>query len=317
MHHANDNTRHTAPIVTRLRRASRYGDLGNLVRFSGPDQVSQHADNDDVASGFAVDTVYEIRPTEGEIERACLKQEKYGVGLRFDGRGKITAYRAHDANGDPALDEQGKEQWFPAREGYRQSKGARRRSLAEIAEESAQFLSLRGSGGFPERSSYVERGSGGADAWRMRHARLCELIAGLYNGPRLELDRLGIGARTSFAAARSAVGLAPSDRGPTVVARGAAFLAGKTKGNKLATPGSLVGPACGAEDVWIASMDAPKLEAGLGEHAAVLNEALDGLTARQIAAKRGWGNSKAAEQRAVRAQDRALAALAEAQKQAS
>ena len=89
MHHANDNGHHTAPIITRLRRAGRYRDIGNLVRFAGPDQVSQHADNDNVTSGFAIDTVYEILPTEGEIERACMKQDMYGIGLRFDGRDRI------------------------------------------------------------------------------------------------------------------------------------------------------------------------------------------------------------------------------------
>ncbi|MET4739716.1 hypothetical protein ABIF73_003855 [Bradyrhizobium japonicum] len=317
MIHHNDNARHTAPIVTRLRRAGRYGDLGNLVRFAGPDQVSQHADNDDVASGYAIDTVYEIRPTEGEIERACMKQDVYGIGLRFDGRGRITAYRAHDAKGDPVLDEDGEERWFPAREGYRQSKGARRKSQIELAEESAQHLSLRGSGGFPERSSYVERDSGGADAWRMRHARMCDLIAGLYNGRRVEIDRLGIGARASFEAARSVVGLAPAERGPTVVALGAVFLAGKTRRNALAAEGSFVGAPDAVENAVAAAMDAPAVGHQLGEHAAVLNDALDGLTARQIAAKRGWGSGKAAEQRAVRAQDRALEALAKAQKQAA
>ncbi|MCK1619578.1 hypothetical protein IVA96_23975 [Bradyrhizobium sp. 159] len=314
---ANDNCHHTAPILTRLRRAGRYGDIGNLVRFSGPDQISQHADNDDVASGFAVDTTYEIRPTEGEIERACMGQDVHGIGLRFDSRGRITAYRAHDAKGDPIPDEQGNEQWFPAREGYRQSKGRRRVSQSDLAAQSAQHLSLRGSGGFPERSSYVERGSGGADTWRMRHARMCELIAGLYNDRRLELDRLGVGARATFTEARTAVGLAPAERGPTVVARGAAFLAGKTKGNKLATPGSFVGAPDAAENTIAAALDAPTVALQLGEHAAVLNEALDGMSARQIAAKRGWGTSKAAEQRAIRAQDRALAVLAEAQKRAA
>ncbi|MGY3409519.1 hypothetical protein ACVWZV_005632 [Bradyrhizobium sp. GM5.1] len=186
-----------------------------------------------------------------------------------------------------------------------------------LADESAQHLSLRGSGGFPERSSYAERGSGGADAWRMRHARMCELIAGPYNGRRLELDRLGVGARASFQAARSAVGLAPAERAPTVVARGAVFLAGKTRRNVLATEGSFVGAPDAAENAFVATMDAPAVARQLGEHAAVLNDAMDGLTARQIAAKRGWGNGKAAEQRAVRAQDKALEALAEAQKQAA
>lgn len=316
MHH-NTNGRSTAPIFTRLRRAGRYADLGNLVRFAGPDQISQHADNDDVASGFAVDTVYEIRPTEGEIERACMKQGVHGIGLRFDPRGRITAYRVHNVDGDPVLDEDGNERWFPAREGYRQSKGRRRISQADLAAQSSQHLSLRGSGGFPERSGYVERGSGGEDARRMRHAHMCEQIAGLYNARRLEIDRLGIGARASFNAARRAAGLAPAERCPAAVAPGAVFLAGKTRRNALAAEGSFVGAPDAVENTIAATLDAPAVGRQLGEHAAVLNDAMDGLTARQIAAKRGWGDSKSAEQRAVRAQDRALEALADVQRRAA
>ncbi|WP_426433913.1 hypothetical protein [Bradyrhizobium genosp. P] len=319
MKHDNDNAdHHTAPIITRLRRAGRYGDLGNLVRFSGPDQVSQHADNEDVAEGYGIDTVYEIRPTEGEIARACMKPDPTGnIGLRFDSRGRITAWRAHDAKGDAVLAEDGEERWFPAREGYRQSKGSRRRSLTELAEESAQHLSLRGSGGFLERSTYVERNSGGADYWRMRHAHMLDAMGGHCDMRRREIDRLGIGYRHAFDAARRTVGLAPAEHCPTVVARGASFLAGKTKRNALATEGSFVGAPDAAENAIVAAMDAPKIGASLGDNAAVLGDSLDGMTAREIAAKRGWGNSKAAEQRAVRAQDRALSALADAQKQAA
>lgn len=321
MHHANDNTpRQTAPIVTRLRRAGRIADLGNLVRFSGPDQPAQHADNDDVANGFAADTVHEIRPTEGEIERACMKQDQYGIGLRFDKLGRITAYRAHDENGDPVLDKDGEERWFPAREGYRQSKGGRLKSLAHLAEESALHLALPATGCFPERSPYIERHSGGADYWRMRHARMCHTISGLYNERRVEIDRLGIGGRHTFDEAWANAGLYPACRIPryqTVVARGAIFLAGKTRGNKLATPGSFVGAPDAVENAIAAAMDAPKIEASLGDHVDTLNDALDGMTARETAAKRGWGTSKSAEQRAVRTQDRALDALAEAYRKAA
>lgn len=116
MHHDNDS-RLMPPIVTRLRRAGRKIDIGNLDRFSGPDQISDRAANDDVASGFTVDTVHEIRPTDGEIARACMKQEEHGIGLRFDKLGRITEWRAHDKSGDPILDKDGNERWFPAREG--------------------------------------------------------------------------------------------------------------------------------------------------------------------------------------------------------
>ncbi|MFK4538030.1 hypothetical protein ABIA00_006213 [Bradyrhizobium ottawaense] len=137
---------------------------------------------------------------------------------------------------------------------------------------------------------------------------------------RREIDRLGIGGRQSFEAARASAGLYPACRLPqyqTGIAMGVIWLGGKTRRNARATPGSFVGAPDAAENAIAAAMDAPKTEVGLGDHAAVLHEALDGLTAREIASKRGWGNSKGAEQRAVRAQDRALAALAEVQKQAA
>lgn len=94
-------------------------------------------------------------------------------------------------------------------------------------------------------------------------------------------------------------------------------MAGKVAKNDLATEGSFVGAPDAVENAIIAAIDAPKIVAGLGEHAAVLQDSLDGMTAREIAAKRGWGDGKASEQRAVRAQDRALSALADMQRKAA
>jgi hypothetical protein len=318
--HANDNGRHTAPIITRLRRAGRFSDIGNLVRFSGPDQPAQHADNDDVASGFAIDTVYEVRPTEGEIERACRKQEQYGIGLRFNAKGEITHWRVHDEDGNPVLDEKGGERWFEAREGYRQARGKRRKSRAEVAEEGARHLAIPATGSFPGRSGYVERGSGGADYWRLRHAFMLQSMTACNDNRRAEIDRLGVGGRHSFDEAWSNAGLPPASRIPrytTVIARGAEFLAFRVHSNPTAAKGSFVGAPDAVKNAIAAAMDAPKVSESIREHAAVLEESLDGATARQIAAKRGWGDSKSAEQRAVRAQDRALAALSEAYKKAA
>ncbi len=317
---ANDNHHRTVPIVTRLRRAGRHADIANLVRFSGPDQISQPADNDDIKHGFAVDTVFEIRPTAGEIERACIKQAEYGMGLRFNAKGEITHWRASDDFGNPVLDNKGREQWFEAYEGYRQSKGSRRRPAKDLVAEGESHLALPATGKFSEPSTYVERNSDGADYWRLRHAFLLQTMTACNDNRRTEIDRLGVGDQYSFDEAWDNVGLYPASRIPrhqTVVARGATFLAGKTKPNKLATPGSFVGAPDAVENVLAAAMDAPKVEASLGDFAVVLNDSLDGMTAREIATKRGWGTTKSAEQRGVRAQDRALAALAEVQRKAA
>ena len=315
---ANDNhprspAHHRAiPIVTRLRRAGRQGDVSNLVRFAVPAEMPEGA-NDDM-DGFGVDTTFETRPTQNEISRACMRQDQHGIGLRFDSRGRITSYRATDANGDPVLVPNGRERWFKAREGYRQSKGSRRKSLKVLAQHSAAHLALRGPCAFPDRSQYRESQSDGQDYWRNRHAVMMIAMVGQNQKARAAIDRRGLGALVSFAQARSNAGLAPAERGPTVVARGAGFLAGTVAKNDLATEGSFVGAPDAFENTMIAKIDAPRIEAALGEHAEVLRDCLDGMTARDLAAKRGWGSSKASEERAVRAQDRALAALADAQR---
>jgi hypothetical protein len=316
MEHANDNTQRSPanpraiPIVTRLRRAGRQGDVSNLVRFAVPAEMPEGA-NDDM-HGFGVDTTFEIRPTENEIARACMKPDN--IGLRFDKRGRITSYRATDKNGDPVLDPHGKERWFKAREGYRQSKGSRRKSLKVLSQHSAAHLALRGPGAFPDRSQYRESQSDGQDYWRNRHAVTMISMVGHNQKARVDIDRLGLGSLASFAEARVNAGLAPAERGPTVVARGAEFFAGKVAKNELATEGSFVGAPDAFENAMVAKIDAPRVEGALGGHAEVLRDSLDGMTARELADKRGWGNSKGAEERAVRAQDRALAALAEVQR---
>jgi hypothetical protein len=316
---ANDNTprspaQHRAiPIITRLRRAGRQGDVASLARFAIPAEMPEGA-NDDM-DGFGVDTVYEIRPTENEIARACMKPDQDGkTGLRFDKRGAITAWRATDKDGDPVLDPNGRERWFKAREGYRQSKGSRRKSLKVLTEASAQHLALRGSGGLPARSPYRESQSDGQDYWRTRHAIMCIAMVGENQDARVGIDRRGLGSQVSFTQARSNAGLQPAERCPTAVARGAGFLAGTVAGNETATEGSFVGAPDAFENAMVAKIDAPRVETALGGHVEVLRDSMDGMTAREIAAARGWGNSKGAEERAVRAQDRALAALAEVQR---
>jgi len=61
------------------------------------------------------------------------------------------------------------------------------------------------------------------------------------------------------------------------------------------------------KSMLVASLDAPRVRVGLGEHFAVLEASLDGRTARRIAAANGGGDGKAWERKTVRAQDNALA----------
>jgi hypothetical protein len=304
MHNANDNQpRKIPPLITRLRRAGRQADIAALATLSIPAAPPQSANDNELADGFGIDTIFEIRPTPDEIVAAGED------GVRYDKRGHVTAWRV--------IDDDGKERWFRAREGYRQSKGTRRKSLKALAQDSARHLSLHGVGGFPEVAQYRARHSEGEAYWRIRHATMCHSIVGENEPARREIDQLGIGAAVPFAAARANVGLPPAERCPKAVARGARFLAGGVSSNETASQGSFVGAPDAAENAMISKIDAPSAEAALGQHTAVLQDSLDGLSAREIAAKRGWGDGKGAEQRAVRAQDRALAALIEVTRKAA
>jgi hypothetical protein len=269
---------------------------------------------------MGVDAVLEIRPTENEIARACMKQGEHGLGLRFDARGAITHWRRADATGNPVLDKQGRAQWFEAFERYAHPKGSRRKSRAEQAEDAAAYLAIPATGAFTPPSIYVERGSEGEDYQRQRATRWVEAMGCYCDQRRRDIDRMGLGGRHSFEAAWRNAGLPPACRLPqykTGVAEGISWLAGKTRKSATATAGSFVGAVDAAENAIVAVMDRPALLASLGAHANVLQDSLAGETARQMASKRGWGNSKASEQRAVRLQDKALAALAEAQRKAA
>jgi hypothetical protein len=304
MHHANDNApRKIPPLITRLRRAGRYTDIATLAAIAIPAEPPTAANDDELADGFGIDTIFEIRPTPDEIVAAGED------GVRYDKRGHVTAWRV--------VDDDGKERWFRAREQYRQSKGARRKTLKALAADSAHHLSLRGVGGFPEPAPYRARQSDGEDYWRIRHASMCHSIVGENEPSRREIDRLGVGAAIPFAVARANAGLPPAERCPKAVARGATFMAGKVGNNEMASEGSFVGAPDAAENAMISKIDAPRTETALGRHSDVLRDSLDGMTAREIAAKCGWGNSKVAEQRAVRAQDYALLALTEVQQKAA
>ena len=100
----------------------------------------------------------------------------------------------------------------------------------------------------------------------------------------------------------------------TAIAPGTEFLGFRIHQSATASKGSFVGAFDAVESQIVATMDAPKVEAALGMHAAVLEESLNGMTAREIAAKRGWGDTKPAERKAVAAQDAALDALAEVER---
>jgi hypothetical protein len=272
------------------------------------------------------DRVTEIRPSPDEMVRlaaqdAIAARDGYGpitaaeldapmrARLRFDSKGVISEWCGSD------------NRWRDTAELFRQPKGKRRKSEQERRDDNARHLSIRGSSGrFPERSSYVERNSMGEDYWRLRHAFLVQTMTVCNDNRRRDIDRLGVGGRHSFDEAWANAGLYPACRIPrhiTVIAKGVEFLAYRIHSNPRAMQGGTEGGHDLVERQIIGSIDSPRIDAALGEHAKVLDMSIAGLTAREIARKLGLGNTKQGERKAVAAQDAALQALADVEKLAA
>jgi hypothetical protein len=203
---------------------------------------------------------------------------------------------------------------------FRQQKGKRRKTEMERQSDNARHLALPATGTFPPPLPRSATPSAGEDYRRLRAAHWVRAMGPANDNQRQEIDRLGVGSRHSFEEAWNNAGLYPACRLPrfmTAIAPGTEFLGFRIHRSATASKGSFVGAFDAVENQIVETMDAPKVEAALGEHAAVLEDSLNGMTARQIASERGWGDDKSAEQRAVRAQDRALAALSQVQKRAA
>ncbi|MFK4537925.1 hypothetical protein ABIA00_006108 [Bradyrhizobium ottawaense] len=228
--------------------------------------------------------------------------------LRFDATGQITKWRGSD------------ERWHDAAELFRQPKGSRRKSEQERQDDNARHLAIPATGTLPERSGYVERGSVGEDYRRQRAAHWAQTLSACNDNRRAEIDRMGLGGRHALEDAWGNAGLYPASRLPqyrTAIAPGAEFLAYRVHSNPTAAKGSFVGAPDSVERQIVETIDAPRIDTALGEHAKVLDMSIAGMTAREIAAANGWGDSKAGERMAVVAQDAALSALANVEKLAA
>ncbi|WP_245471191.1 hypothetical protein [Bradyrhizobium genosp. SA-3] len=285
-----------------------------LQDYAAPPTTSAwFAANDNEVGSTQVDRIVEIRPSPAEQMRIVVND---AIRIR-GGYGPIT-HRELDAAARRNLKvEDGRivkwrgsdNRWHHAAELFRQVKGGRRKTDEERLADNQRHLSISGSGGFPVASTYRERGSEGEDYRRMRSAHWAQSLCACNDNRRMEIDRTGLGSRATFAEARSNAGLAPAERCPTAIAHGAEFLAYRVHSNPTAAKGSFVGAPDAAENAIVAGIDAPRIAAALGEHREVLEASLDGMTAREIAAKRGWGSGKAGERKSVALQDAALVTL--------
>jgi hypothetical protein len=322
---ANDNiqrkTTAALPLAIRLARAGREEDLKRLIRHgtvvSVPTWLSADGNLPEVEGKPLPDRVVELRPSPDEMVRLAAKdaigaRDGYGpitpqdldapmrARLRFDSKGAITEWRGSD------------NRWHDTAELFRQPKGKRRKSEQERQEDSARHLSIRGSGAFPEKFQRSTVPSYGEDFRRLRAAHWVQAM-GVANDNRRDIDRIGVGGRHSFDEAWNNAGLYPACRIPrhvTVIAKGAEFLSFRVHSNPRAMQGGVDGGHDLVERQIVETIDAPRIDAALGEHAKVLDLSIAGMTAREIAQAMGWGQTKQAERKAVAAQDAALMVLA-------
>lgn len=328
---ANDNTRTTAalPLAIRLARAGRHEDLMRLIEHGTvtvvPSWLSADRNLPEVGGTPLPDRVMETRPSPDEmvslaVQDAIAARAGYGpitaremdapvrARLRLDAKGQIAEWRGSD------------ERWHDAAELFRQPKGSRRKTDEERRADNERHLAIPATGCFLERSSYIERGSVGEDYRRERAAHWAQALCACNDDRRQEVDRMGLGGRHTFEEAWSSAGLYPACRLPqhrTAMACGAEFLAYRVHSNPTAAKGSFVGATDAVEWQIVETIDAPRIDAALGDHAHVLDMSIAGMTAREIAVGLGWGDGKGGERRAVKAQDAALAALANVEKLAA
>lgn len=319
---ANDNqprkTTAAIPLAIRLFRQKRSDDLARLVRYGTvvtvPSWLSAEGGLPE-AGKPRPDRVVETRPSPTE-QLAVIAREaantRTQVGpftraefdaaaarcVRYDMRGLVSEWLCSDGK------------WRPATELVRQPRGRRRKSEQERQGDNARHLAIRGSAGFPEPFQHVSTTpSEGEDFCRLRAAHWVQAMGACNDNARI-IDRLRVGSRNPFAEARGAVGLLPSERGPTVIATGAEFLAFRVHSNSRAMQGGVEGGHDLIERQIVETIDQPRIDAALGEHGKVLDLSIAGKTAREIAVELGWGDTKQAERQAVAAQDAALHALA-------
>lgn len=319
---ANDNRPRTGatPLGTRLARAGRQDDLRRLVQYGRvPASVTWLSAEGGLAEAGAPkpDRITEIRPSPDELVRIAVRTAiaaRTGIGpitraeldaaaaktVRRDKRGRISDWRGSDGK------------WRPAAELFRQPKGRRRKSEEERADDNARHLSLRGSGGFPEPIERSAVPSEGEDYHRLHAAHF---LAANDNKNRAELTCRGLSGDYTFDKAWRNAGLPPACRVPRFmvgIARGVEFLGFRQHRSATASKGSFVGARDAAECQIIETIDQPKSDAALGEHAKILAMSIAGATAKEIASTMGWGGGRQGERKAVAAQDAALAALEKA-----
>jgi hypothetical protein len=309
------------PLAVRLHKAGRTADLQRLADFGKvifPDVWHQARGNLPETKGeMMLDRLHETRPSPDELMSIAARDAiamRAAIGpitrlehenamrrtTRRDSRGRITEWQGSD------------NRWRPVVELRRQAKGMRREAETERREAAELHIRTFATGSFPIVDRGADYYSEGVSFWRIRHASMCHAMLAANDNRRIETVRLGIDGHVPFDKARANVGLSPSVRCATAIAKGAEFIGGCAGSNSGAHKAPVDGGNFAVEDAIIGAIDQPRIDAALGNrNAEFLNLSLAGKTAKQIAVILRLGNGKAGERRVVSMQDSALVALAD------
>jgi len=263
-----------------------------------------------------VDTVMVMRPTLEEIRRASIpvkdgKPDTDGeIGLRFNAKGKMVEYRAAAEDGTPVLGIDGKELWLRPVERYRQPKGSRRKTRVDAAADNNAhgmwLLSLRGIGAMPDAwVSDTMYQSVGAMLDLLRKSYDVMLAAGFKSENRDLLRWLGADGERTLEQCQEANPDATVTRCKPGMAWKVDFLCGKPDTNAMAAEGSFVGAPDAAEMALVSKLDSAVVSTKADD---ALEMALAGMTAREIAAHRGW-TGKHGERKALLEIDASISQL--------
>lgn len=298
-------------FYARLIRLGRQDDAAIVLRHVISRKAAAN-DNFPPTDGMNVDSVMVMRPTEEEIRRASIrvkdgKPDPSGeVGLRFNGKGHLVAYRAAAEDGTPALGKDGEEMWLKPVERYRQPKGSRRRTRVQAAADNnahgSWLMSLRGLEKIPDRWVQGTRyPSFGAVFEMLRTTYDAMLARGIESKARDELATHGVDGMWTLDECGDANPQASIARCKPGMAWKVDFLSGKPDASGTATEGSFVGAPDASEMTMIAAIDASAVKMGKA-----LEMAVAGMTFKEIAAAHGHNDNKGGEEWAARAVDREI-----------
>lgn len=294
-------------LFSRLVRLGRQDDAEFLaILIAARNAVAN--DNLPPPDGMSVDSIMEIRPTPNEVIAASKPDESGEIGLRFNAKGELIEWRPVDNDGNPVIGKDGNQFWLKPVDRYRHAKGGRRKTGKDLSSDDTShanwIMSLRGTGTMPPAWVSDTRYQSVCGMFLRLAAAVVGFVMPSKN--REFLASYGVDGTRSLEQCAESNPQAAVKRCRPGMAYKVEFLCGKPDSGGTATEGSFVGAPDAAEMTMIAAIDA---DGSYEKMPIVLEMALLGMTMKEIAKARNWGDTKQAERKAVLEVDAAIAEL--------